>query len=215
MRLDGWRKHMPADWMRLAIPVVLALGGGYLFAASPSGVTPAAFANVALSPAPTIGNPVGRVTIVEFFDYRCPYCKVMEPRLRSVLAEDKGVRLVLKQWPVFGGVSILAARVALASEWQGKFQAVHEALFALPLPFDGAAVRAAARGAGVDLARLDADLAARGAELDMTLAANAAEAGELKFAGTPGFVIGRQTAPGALPRDLLDKLIAQARAAGS
>ena len=82
MRLDGWRKHMPADWMRLAIPVVLALGGGYLFAASPSGVTPAAFANVALSPAPTIGNPVGRVTIVEFFDYRCPYCKVMEPRLR-------------------------------------------------------------------------------------------------------------------------------------
>ena len=132
-----------------------------------------------------------------------------------MLAEDKGVRLVLKQWPVFGGVSILAARVALASEWQGKFQAVHEALFALPLPFDGAAVRAAAQGAGVDLARLDADLIARGAELDLTLAANAAEARELKFAGTPGFVIGRQTAPGALPRDLLDKLIAQARAAGS
>ena len=214
MRLDGWRKHMPADWMRLAIPVVLALGGGYLFAASPSGVTPAAFANVALSPAPTIGNPVGRVTIVEFFDYRCPYCKVMEPRLRSVLAEDKGVRLVLKQWPVFGGVSVLAARVALASEWQGKFQAVHEALFALPLPFDEAAVRSAAQDAGVNLARLDADLIARDAELNATLAVTATEAQELKLVGTPGFVMGRQVVPGALPRENLNKLIAQDRAAG-
>lgn len=214
MRLNTWRKHVPTGWVRLALPVALAVGGGYLFASSPSGVTPAALANVALSPAPTIGNPVGRVTIVEFFDYRCPYCKVMEPRLRSVLAEDKGVRLVLKQWPVFGGVSVLAARVALASEWQGKFQAVHEALFALPLPFDEAAVRSAAQDAGVNLARLDADLIARDAELNATLAVTATEAQELKLVGTPGFVMGRQVVPGALPRENLNKLIAQDRAAG-
>lgn len=214
MRIEAWPKGLQAGWVRLAIVAALTVGLGYMFASSPSGVTASAQANMAFTAAPVIGNPLGRVTIVEFFDYRCPYCRIMEPRLKSVLAGDKGVRLVLKQWPVFGGVSVLAARVALASEWQGKFQAVHEALLALPLPFDEAAVRAPAQGAGVDLARLDADLTARSAELDAALAANAAEARELKLAGTPGFVIGRQVVPGAVPRDGLDSLIAQARAEG-
>lgn len=215
MRGESRPRWLRAGALRVAIPVALAVGAGYMFARSPSGLTASAQVNMAFAPAPVIGNPLGQVTIVEFLDYRCPYCRVMEPRLKAVLASDQGVRLVLKQWPVFGGVSVLAARVALASEWQGKFQAVHEALFVLPLPYDGGAIRAAAQRAGVDMARLDADLVARSAELDAALAATAAEARELKLAGTPGFVVGSEVVPGALPADYLKKLIGQARAAGS
>jgi protein-disulfide isomerase len=74
-----------------------------------------------------LGNPRGAVTVVEFFDYRCPYCRIMEPRLHELLTQDKSVRLVLKDWPIFGGVSVYAAQVAIAAGWQGKYAPVHDA----------------------------------------------------------------------------------------
>jgi protein-disulfide isomerase len=72
------------------------------------------------------------VTVVEFFDYRCPCCRIMEPRLHELLTEDPSVRLVLKDWPIFGGMSVYAAQVAIAAGWQGKYAPVHDALFTLP-----------------------------------------------------------------------------------
>ena len=75
-----------------------------------------------------LGNPTGDVTIIEFFDYRCPYCRQMHPMLNRLLAEDHGVRFVAKEWPVFGGPSVTAAKIALAADWQGKYTAVHQAL---------------------------------------------------------------------------------------
>lgn len=210
---NSGRKRKRVSWSRLAVVSALAIGVAYLVAASPPGVTSAAHADVPLSAAPVIGNPLGRVTIVEFFDYRCPYCRIMQPRLQALLADRHDVRLVLKEWPVFGGVSVYAAKVALASAWQGKFEPVHDALFALPLPFDEAAVRAAAQKAGVDMTRLDHDLSTRGSEIDTELTANAVEAQKLGFPGTPGFVIGHETVPGALSRRDLDRLISQARSA--
>lgn len=77
---------------------------------------------------PSGGNPRGDVTIVESFDYYCPYCMKAQPALEQLLAADDGIRMVYKDWPIFGAGSIAAARVALAAKWQGKYEAVHDAL---------------------------------------------------------------------------------------
>jgi protein-disulfide isomerase len=151
------------------------------------------------------------VTVVEFFDYRCPYCRIMEPRLHELLTQDKSVRLVLKDWPIFGGVSVYAAQVAIAAGWQGKYAPVHDALFTLPRTMDRDAVRIAAQKAGVDLTQLDRDLSARGAEIDRILGKTDVEARTLQLQGTPGFVIGHSLVPGALLLDDLEHLVAQAR----
>jgi protein-disulfide isomerase len=160
---------------------------------------------------PVLGNPRGAVTVVEFFDYRCPYCRIMEPRLHELLTQDKSVRLVLKDWPIFGGVSVYAAQVAIAAGWQGKYAPVHGALFTLPRTMDRDAVRIAAQKAGVDLTQLDRDLSARGAEIDRILGKTDVEARMLQLQGTPGFVIGHSLVPGALSLEDLEHLVAQAK----
>jgi protein-disulfide isomerase len=160
---------------------------------------------------PVLGNPRGVLTIVEFFDYRCPYCRIMEPRLQELLAQDQSVRLVLKDWPIFGGMSVYAAQVAIAAGWQGKYAPVHGALFTLSRTMDRDAVRNAARKAGVDLAQLDRDLSARGAEIDRILGKTDVEARMLQLQGTPGFVIGHSLVPGALSLEDLEHLVAQAK----
>lgn len=161
---------------------------------------------------PAIGNPRGRDIIVEFLDYRCPYCRALAADLRRLVAEDREARLIVKEWPLFGGVSIYAARVALASAWQGKFDAVHAALLAVRGPLDRDSVRQAAEAAGIDLARLDRDMASRAAELDRALGGVAAQASRLRLKGTPGLVIGGRVISGALSLDDLKSLVAQARA---
>lgn len=147
---------------------------------------------------PVLGNAKGKVTIIEFTDYRCPYCRVMQSRLDVLLRENREIRLVMKEWPIFGETSVYAAKVALAANWQGKYGAVHAALFALPRTMDKDAVREAAGKAGVDLARLDKDLAARGPEIAAMLARNDTAARLFQLQGTPGFVIGHDVYFGAL-----------------
>jgi len=161
---------------------------------------------------PTAGNSLGAVTITEFFDYRCPYCRTMQAVLEKLVAKDRRVRLVLKDWPIFGGISIYAARVAIASQWQGKYAAVHKALFALPRAMDEAAVRKAALDTGVDLAQLDRDLAARGSEIESALNRTSEEAHAIGFRGTPGFVVGSMAMPGALTESQMAALVNQAAA---
>lgn len=160
---------------------------------------------------PVAGNPYGTVTLVEFFDYRCPYCRAMHPQLQKLVAQDKSVRLVLKDWPIFGGASVYAAQVAIASGWQGKYLAVHDALFALPREMDRAAIRRAAEQAGVDMAQLDRDLSERAVEIRRTLGKTNREAQMLELQGTPAFVIGHHVIPGAISQDDLEKLIAEAK----
>src|SRR5436305_70135 len=77
---------------------------------------------------PVAGNPQGDITIVEYFDYNCPYCRKVEPELRQVVEDDGKVKLVYKDWPVLGPVSIAAARIALATKYQDKYLAAHDAL---------------------------------------------------------------------------------------
>lgn len=161
---------------------------------------------------PAAGNSLGAITVTEFFDYRCPYCRTMQPVLEKLVAKDRRVRLVFKDWPIFGGVSIYAARVAIASQWQGKYAAVHKALFALPRAMDEAAVRKAVLDTGVELAQLDRDLAARGAEIESALNRTSEEAHAIGFRGTPGFVVGSMAMPGALSESQMAALVNQAAA---
>lgn len=161
---------------------------------------------------PVLGNPHGTLPIAEFFDYRCPFCRRMHPLMTRLLRDDPDIRYVAKEWPVFGGPSVTAARVALAANWQGRFAPVNHALFTATGPVDEPRIRAAAQSAGVDMTRLDHDLSARDAELQRMLGRVAVQAASLGLQGTPGFVIGTYLVPGALSYDDLRKVVAEARA---
>ena len=159
--------------------------------------------------APVAGNPKGDATLVEFFDYRCPYCKQVVPAIEALLAEDKQLRFVYKEFPVLGPDSVTAARAALASHKQGKYDAMHRAMMALKGPINEAAVFQLAGSVGVDVDRLKLDMAVP--EIDRMLKANANLAAALDIRGTPGFVIGNEIVPGAISLDALKQLIAAAR----
>jgi len=158
---------------------------------------------------PIGGNPEGDVTLVEFFDYRCPYCKQVEPALDSLLRQDHELRMVYKEFPVLGPASVTAAKAALAAEKQDKFIAFHHAMMALKGQIDDAAVFAVAASVGLDIPRLKRDMQdpAIGRQID----ANYALADALGIDGTPGFVIGDQIVPGAIGLDDLKQLIAATR----
>jgi protein-disulfide isomerase len=158
---------------------------------------------------PIAGNPKGDVTLVEFFDYRCPYCKQVEPALEKLVAEDRQLKLVYKEFPVLGPESDLAAHVALAAKKQGKYDVFHRAMMAVPGHFDEAAVYKVAASIGLDLDRLKQD--AKSSDVAAQLKANAALGNELDIGGTPGFVIGDAIIPGALSLDALRQQIANAR----
>src|ERR1700748_3251622 len=99
---------------------------------------------------PVAGNASGDITIVEYFDYQCPYCRKLEPELRQVVHDDGKVRLVQKDWPILGPASVTAARLALASRYQDKFVEAHDALMALNSKLTDARIRETLASAGID-----------------------------------------------------------------
>jgi protein-disulfide isomerase len=172
----------------------------------------AAAAITARPQTPAAGGGDADVTIVEFLDYNCPFCKKTAPELRKLLQADRRVQVFYKEWPIFGAVSQYAARAALAANWQGKFLAAHNALISAPEDLDEVSqVDSLLKGAGVDLKRLGDDRARHAAEIDAALDRNAAEAKELGLRGTPGFLIGRQLVPSALTLQQLLQLTRNAR----
>jgi len=161
---------------------------------------------------PIAGNPQGDVTIVEFFDYRCPYCKQVEPSLAALLREDGNVRLVYKEFPILGKDSVYATRMALAARKQGKYEAFHAAMMATKGHIDEAVIRQTARTAGVDVDRAKTDMAS--AEIDDVIQRNDQLARALDIHGTPAFIIGEEIIPGAVDVATLKQKIAAARKAG-
>ena len=151
------------------------------------------------------------VTVVEFFDYNCPYCRRMEPVLNALLRSDPKVRIVYRDWPIFGPASREASRAAVASQWQGRHAAFHGALLASPARLDSAGIRAAAVKAKVDWPRLQRDLKTRGAEIDALLARTNAIAEAIGFNGTPALIVGSQVVAGAVDLPALRRLVATAR----
>jgi protein-disulfide isomerase len=157
---------------------------------------------------PVGGNPDGDVTLVEFFDYRCTYCRRVVSSLRELLDEDSGLRVVFKDMPVLGPDSVRAARAALASRKQDGYVPFHFALMASD-DLSPAGIRAAAKSVGLDPDRLEADMDAP--EVNAVIEANYALAQELGIEGTPAFVIGDQLIPGAVEKARLEHLIDEAR----
>jgi protein-disulfide isomerase len=153
------------------------------------------------------------VTIVEYFDYNCPFCKRMVPTFHQLLATDKKIAVVYKDWPVLGEVSVRAARCALAAQWQGKYLIAHDALLTGPRLSSVDIVDAVLAQAGIDLARLRRDLDGHAKEISEVLARNAAEAQALELDGTPGIMVGSQLMPGGAELPYIQNLITAARTA--
>lgn len=158
-------------------------------------------------PGAVLGNPAGSVTLVEFADYACTYCRQSVADVASLIAANPDLRVVIREYPILSPESVDAARMALAAAQQGKFARFHEAMYRLGPP-SPESIRAAATEAGVDLARAEAAIA--GGALDMQLRGNAALAQQLGISGTPGWVVGNQALNGAVGRDALGKAIEEA-----
>src|SRR5580692_5756049 len=168
-----------------ALAVGLALTGGRARAATdPDNVLTEAL--VLRDPEiPVAGNPDGDVTIVEYFDYNCPYCRKLEPELQQVIHDDGKVRLVRKDWPILGPTSVTAARMALASKYQDKFIQAHDALIGNNSKLTEPRIRELLAGAAIDIDRLDRDLAGNASAIDAILARNNDQAVAFDFRGTP------------------------------
>ena len=160
-------------------------------------------------------EPVGArqpdVTIVEYFDYNCPYCKTVVPTLKALLAQDPKVAVIYKDWPVLGPVSAYAASSALAAGWQGKYLVAHDALISGPRLAQNEQVDTILEKAGVNMVTLKRDRTGHAKAIDALLARNDAEAHALQLDGTPGFVVGLQLLPGVASLSFLQKLVANSR----
>jgi len=162
---------------------------------------------------PATGNRDGDITIVEYFDYNCPYCRKLEPELRQVVQDDGKVKLVYKDWPVLGPVSIIAAKMALATKYQDKYVAAHDALMGTASRLTESRIRELLAGAGIDVDRAARDLETNAKAIDVILARNHDQATAFGFKGTPAFIIGKFRVPGVLTMAQFDQAIADARKA--
>jgi protein-disulfide isomerase len=160
---------------------------------------------------PAAGNAEGDITIVEYFDYQCPYCRKIEPELRQVVQDDGKIRLVLKDWPILGEVSVIAARMALASKFQDKYVPAHEALIGVNSKLTEPRIRELLAGAGIDVDRLNRDLATNAKAIDAILARNSDQATAFGFKGTPSFIVGKFRVPGILTMAEFERVVADAR----
>jgi protein-disulfide isomerase len=171
----------------------------------------AATRNSLVDPAdPVGGNPAGDVTVVEFFDARCPYCKRLEPTMAELLRRDPGVRLVYKDFPILGPPSLLGSKALLAAQRQGAYEKLRDAIMRGGAEISKETIRTEADRLGLDWPRLERDMddPAIGRQLD----ANIQLARKLGIQGTPALVIGRDLVPGAIELPDLEKAVAAARA---
>ena len=164
---------------------------------------------------PVIGNPDGDVTMVEFFDYRCGFCKRVFPDIMTLLKEDTNIRYVLKEFPILGDDSNYAHRAAMAV-WlhqKDKYQPFHIAMMASKGSLTNDKVLDFAKSSGVDMDALPGQM--KDPEIDKTFAATKAQALALNITGTPAFIVGENIAPGAIPLSAMKQLVAAARDAAA
>ena len=160
---------------------------------------------------PVGGNPDGDVTVVEFFDYQCPYCKKVFPAILSLMESDGNIRYVFKEYPILGRESVIAARAALAA-WnidKQRYMAFHSAMMVAKGALGEARIMKIAARSGLDVKRLREVM--NGPEVEAALRSNFALAEALGVNGTPAFVIGEELVPGAADLASLKRLIAAAR----
>lgn len=158
---------------------------------------------------PAIGNPAGAVTVVEFFDPRCGYCKRMLPVVEELLRRQRDVRWVMKDLPILGPTSVLASRALMAAQKQGKYAELHDAVLKLREEPTEPVLRREAERAGLDWARLKRDM--EDPAIQRRIEANTQLAQALRVEGTPAMVVGGTIVPGAVDLATLERLVAEAR----
>lgn len=162
--------------------------------------------------APVAGNPNGDLTIVDFFDYNCPYCKMAAKSLEKLVKTDGSIRLVYKDWPILAETSIVGARLALAAKYQDQYLPVHHALMDIPgYGISRDQMLDAVRKTGVDQSRLDADIVAHADDILRLLKRNLNIAEAIGLQGTPGFLVGAYKVNQALTYDGFVRVVADAR----
>ncbi|MDV7141090.1 DsbA family protein [Tropicimonas sp. TH_r6] len=161
------------------------------------------------------GNPEGDVTIVEFVDYRCSYCRKAYPEVNQLVSDDGNIRLILKEFPILGEQSVASSRMALAAKLalgDEAYKQVHDSLIAFRGEVNDISVKALASDLGLDgdaiLAKMNAP------EVDAILAGNHALAQRMQISGTPTFVVGDQLLRGYLPYDGMQQVVEQVRDEG-
>lgn len=164
---------------------------------------------LALATDPFVGNAKGDVTVVEFFDYNCGYCKKANPTVRKLIEEDKNVRLVYKEFPILAESSRTAAKAALAAGKQNRYADFHNALMEHKGQLSDDVVMEIAGKLGLDKEKLKKDMEAP--DVTAQLAANQELGVSIGARGTPTFVIGEKLFPGALELEDLKTQIAEAR----
>ncbi|CAK0766121.1 DsbA family protein [Azospirillaceae bacterium] len=158
---------------------------------------------------PVIGNPKGDVTLIEFFDYQCGYCKSVRESLLGLINQDKNIRLVMKEFPILSPASTLAAKAALASHEQGKYWEFHNLLMGNRGPLNEESIMRLARSISLDTDRLRKDM--ESSQIAAALDNNRKLAEALSLHGTPAFIIGDKVIPGAVDLDSLKRLVAVER----
>ncbi|MWD29320.1 thioredoxin domain-containing protein [Aquicoccus sp. SCR17] len=161
--------------------------------------------------APVLGNPDGDVTVVEFFDYNCPYCRQVKLEVRALIEEDPKIRLVYREWPILGDGSVFAAKAALAAREQGKYEEFHWAMMGIDGRAEEVSVMRVAEEIGLDLDQLRKDMEAPEVTEHIETSMRLTQA--LGFNGTPSFVIGEALVPGFVEKDQLTELVTEARGA--
>ena len=159
-----------------------------------------------------LGNPDGNVTVVEFFDYNCHFCRNSAADVQAIINQDPKVRVVLKEWPILGPESVEAARVSIAARMEdggARFRDFHEKLLTTAGRADKATAIATAAAIGYDVRKIQSDLASD--EVNTTIAEGARLGNVLSIEGTPTFVVGGQVVSGAIGVDALKSLIGKAR----
>lgn len=159
-----------------------------------------------------IGNPKGDVTLVEFFDYQCGFCRASLPTIAKLVERDPNLRVVFRDYPVLSTESAVAAQLGIAAARQGRFKRFHDALFAGG-PVTQASMDAASRAAGIDPLALQR--AAQAPQVADAIRANLALGRQLGMTGTPAWVVGDRVLSGALPIEDIERAIADARRGGS
>jgi protein-disulfide isomerase len=162
--------------------------------------------------APMIAPKGYDVTIVEYLDYQCPACRASHEPLKQLLAKDPKIRVIFRDWPTFGAASSRASLIAIASKYQGKYVAVHDALMTTPQPLTDAKFKAAVEKAGADWAQIQKDIAAHSGDIEDLLARNDEQGQLLGLDGTPGFIIGTTQSFGGMTLAQFEESVAEARA---
>ncbi len=161
---------------------------------------------------PVLGPDDADVTLVEFFDYRCGFCKRVLGDVMALAAGDSRLRIVFKEFPILGPPSVVAARASLAADRQGKWSEFHVALMSAPGALDEDRIMDTAADLGLDIAQLRADMESEA--ITAIIERNRALAQTLGINGTPAFLVKNAIQPGAASRDALAEMVAGAREAG-